>query len=69
MGFLVLAAILGAVVSTLIHANWLTWGSIGYWIQIPIGISLALALRWGSIYRTITGRVAVSPDQDTGHHH
>lgn len=72
MGLLVLCAILGAAISTALHSNWLSYGTIGWWIQIPVGIAMTFALRWGSIYRSITGRVPVGTgvdhDAPSGHH-
>lgn len=68
MGLLVLLAIFGASVATLINAQWLSWGSAQWWLQIPLGLALFFALRWGAMYRAITGRVPVGTANDEGHH-
>ncbi len=69
MGLLVVLAIFGATIATLINSQWLSWGSASYWVQIPIGLLLFFALRWGAMYRAITGRVAVSTGDDSAPHH
>lgn len=71
MGFLCMVAILGACIASLVHGNWLSWGTARFWGQLPIGIAMALALRGASLYRQITGRVPVgtTADHDAGVHH
>lgn len=69
MGLLVMASIIAGAVVTLLNANLLSLSSAGWWIQIPLGIAMFFSLRWGAIYRSITGRVAVTQSDDQGHHH
>lgn len=69
MGLLVLVAIFGATIASLIHSSWITWDGAQYWAQIPAGLALFLALRWGAMYRAITGRVPVGTAQDDTHAH
>lgn len=71
MGMLVLFSILGAIVATLVNSQWLSWGSARWWAQIPLGLALFFALRWGAMYRAITGRVPVgtaNDDHAASHH-
>jgi hypothetical protein len=72
IGLLILLALIGAVVVTGLHTNWLSLGTIKYWGQIPVAVVMTVALRGASVYRMITGRVPVGTttvDHDGDTHH
>jgi hypothetical protein len=68
-GILLFFAVVGAVLWAVFDHGINGFAGIAWWGHLIIALLLTIAVQGGRVYRSLTGRVAVTQGDDAGSHH